>query len=122
MIIMKKIIAILFAAIMTFAILPSISAPAAMRITAPPGSAIIDDYCLRDEYIFGTFNLGPGQSISYNIPATVCPPVKKEQIGLVRAAGVSIGDLFQIGQNDADTTVIMIHNIATTVITLNLVV
>ena len=46
--------------------------------------------------------MGPGQSISYNIPSTACPPVKREQIGLVRATGVPIGDLFQIGQNESD--------------------
>ena len=99
---MKKIIAILFVAIMAFAILPSISAPVAMRTTAPPGSALINDYCSGDYYILGTFNLGPDQSISYNIPATACPPVKREQIGLVRTTGVPIGDLFQIGQNESD--------------------
>ena len=58
MIIMKKIIAILFVAIMAFAILPTISAPVAMRTTAPPGFAIIDDYCAGDYYTLGTFTLG----------------------------------------------------------------
>jgi len=71
-----------------------------------PGSAIVTDYCLPEYYILGTFSLGSGQSATFNIPITACPPLKKEQIGLVRAYTEQIGDLFQIGRIDADTTVI----------------
>jgi len=101
---MKKIIAILLATAITFSILQSISATAVP--TYEPGSAIVTDYCLPEHFILGTFSLGSGQSATFNIPSTACPPLKKEQIGLLRGYTEQIGDLFQIGQNGAGTTII----------------
>jgi len=99
---MKKIIAILLATAVIFSILPSISA--IREPIGEPGSAIVTDYCFPEHYVLGTFSLGSGQSITFNIPSTACPPLKKEQIGGLRRYTAQIGDIFQIGQIDADTT------------------
>jgi len=101
---MKKILAIILVMAMTIALLPSISGLFPAPIIQP-GAPIVTDYCIPDYYSIGTFSLAHSQSVSFNIPATACPSLKKGPIFGLAATALSIGELTDIGV-DADTAVI----------------
>ena len=101
---MKKILAIILVATMAFAVLPSISAQEEFI----PGAPMFED-CSSTNIPIGTFSLAPGQQgeiASFNIPAKICPSVKKIQMGgFATTQGLPIGLLTQLN-TETDSSVL----------------
>jgi hypothetical protein len=74
---MRKIIAFILSVTIAIALFPTISA---LFEIPQPGAPIVDNYCVPDYYPLGTFSLGPNQTVSFNIPATACPPLRKGEL------------------------------------------
>ena len=102
---MKKILAIVLVAVIAFAVLPSISAPPVEII---PGAPMFED-CSTNYLPIGTFFLAPGQQgeiASFDIPAKICPSVKKIQMGgFATTQGLPIGLLTQLN-TETDSSVL----------------
>jgi len=95
---MKKVLAIILITAMAIAMLPSISAPILVQIIEQePGAPIVTNYCIPDYYSIGTFSLTHSQTASFTIPATACPSLKKGPLWGIRAFGLPLGQLTDIG-------------------------